>query len=151
VDDDGDLDLIFHFRLGDTQLTCEFTEATLRGETFDGQAIIGTDLIRMVHGNIGKLANDVEGNLPDKHTLFQNYPNPFNPSTTMRYELPSNQFVRLKVYDLLGQEVAELVNEVQEAGVYEVNFDAANLPSGVYIYKITAGNFSETRKMVVMK
>jgi ethanolamine utilization microcompartment shell protein EutS len=92
-------------------------------------------------------------------SLRQNYPNPFNPSTTIRYDLPSTQFVTLKIYDLLGQEVATLVNKRQAAGSYSVLFDASQLSSGLYFYKITAGNLSagsgqassKIKKMVVMK
>ncbi len=151
VDNDGDLDLVFHFRFGDTQLNCESTEATLLGKTFDGQPIIATNQVRMVDGSSHKLAKDMGGNLPDKNSLFDNYPNPFNPYTIIRYELSSRQLVRLKIYDLLGKEVAELVNKTQEAGVYEITFNASDLPSGVYIYRIIAGEFNQTRKMVVMK
>jgi len=79
------------------------------------------------------------------------FPIPFNPFTYIRYALPENQFVRLIVYDLLGREMAELGNKTQEAGSYEITFDAGDLSSGIYIYRITAGAFSQTRKMVVMK
>jgi hypothetical protein len=93
---------------------------------------------------------------PDENTalsfeLAQNYPNPFNPTTTISYTLPKSSFVTLKVYNLLGQEVAELVNETQFAGKHSVEFTGTDLPSGLYIYKITAGNFSQTRKMMLLK
>ena len=94
--------------------------------------------------------------------LEQNYPNPFNPVTTIKYSIPtpfnkggtrggSDVPVQLKVYNLLGQEVATLVNEQQRAGVYEVKFDAGLLPSGIYIYKIQAGNFIEAKKLLLLK
>jgi len=83
--------------------------------------------------------------------MYQNYPNPFNPSTTIEYFLPKAEYVKLKVYDVLGREVATLVNERQTAGNYQIHFDASNLSSGMYIYKITAGSFSSARKMVVMR
>ncbi len=85
------------------------------------------------------------------YTLFQNYPNPFNPSTKISYALPQNSFVELKVFNLLGQEIATLVNEQKPVGNYEVNFDASNLPSGVYIYKMKAGEYVQTKKMVLLK
>jgi photosystem II stability/assembly factor-like uncharacterized protein len=89
--------------------------------------------------------------LPEYYKLFQNYPNPFNPSTTIRYELPMASHVTLKVYNILGQEVATLVNEKKEAGRYEVNFDGSKLPSGVYFYRIQAGAFTQTRKLLLLR
>lgn len=89
--------------------------------------------------------------LPKEFALFQNYPNPFNPETTIRYQLPKNQFVMLKVYDLLGGEVAALVNEIQDAGSYNIIFDASKVPSGVYFYSIQAGDFKQIKKMILMK
>jgi len=89
-------------------------------------------------------------------SLNQNYPNPFNPSTTIKYSIPAVQtdggdFVTLKVYDILGHEVATLVNKQQKSGNYEVQFDAYNLTSGIYFYKLTTGTFSESRKMILIK
>ena len=83
--------------------------------------------------------------------LEQNYPNPFNPSTIINYSLPNAQYIMLKVYDILGNEIAVLVNEKQNAGVYSVDFNGANYPSGIYYYKLEAGSFSEVRKMVLLK
>jgi len=89
--------------------------------------------------------------IPSKFILSQNYPNPFNPSTSIQYAVPENQFVSLKVYDLLGKEVATLVNEEQQAGYYSIDFNSSNLATGMYIYKIQAGNFIETKKMILLK
>lgn len=89
--------------------------------------------------------------IPDKFALFQNFPNPFNPTTTIRYQLPKESKVVLKIYDILGAEVSELINEKIEAGVYELEFNAKSLPSGTYIFWISADNFVETKKMVLMK
>jgi hypothetical protein len=83
--------------------------------------------------------------------LSQNYPNPFNPSTIISYQIPQNSHVTLKVYNILGKEVATLVNENQVAGQYNFNFRAVNLASGVYIYQITAGNFRATKKLTLLK
>jgi hypothetical protein len=83
--------------------------------------------------------------------LNQNYPNPFNPSTTIRYTLPLAGNVTLKVYNALGQEIATLVNGHQKAQNYEVTFDASNLASGIYIYKLQTANFSQSKKMVLLK
>jgi hypothetical protein len=88
---------------------------------------------------------------PTEYRLFQNYPNPFNPTTTIRYNLPASGFVSLKVYDVLGREVSSLVNERQTAGSYESRFNAANLPSGMYFYRLQSGTFTETRKMLLVK
>jgi hypothetical protein len=85
------------------------------------------------------------------YKLSQNYPNPFNPSTSINFSIPNKANVSLKVFDLLGSQVAELVNGEIEAGSYNIEFNAANLPSGIYFYKIQSDNFSETRKMVLLK
>ena len=85
------------------------------------------------------------------YRLFQNYPNPFNPSTAISYQLSAVSDVKLVVFDLLGREVATLVNEKKEAGKYVVNLNASSLTSGVYFYKLTAGSFSETKKMMLVK
>jgi hypothetical protein len=108
-----------------------------------------------------QLVTDVEkenDEIPDEFTLKQNYPNPFNPSTTISFSIPNEEFVTLKVFNSLGEEVAELVKENLPAGNYSVTFDAVshsgnvrNLTSGVYFYKINAGNFLQTRKMMLVK
>ena len=89
--------------------------------------------------------------VPVEFSLNQNYPNPFNPSTKITYTLASKSTVTLKVYDTIGNEVASLVNQEQEAGSYEINFDATSLTSGVYFYKINAGNFVSVKKMLLLK
>jgi len=88
--------------------------------------------------------------------LHQNYPNPFNPVTTISYSIPTVQTgyipsVQLKVFDVLGREVATLVNEEKPAGRYKVSFNANKLPSGIYFYRITAGSFHQTKKMLLLK
>ncbi|OQY70252.1 MAG: hypothetical protein B6D44_16160 [Ignavibacteriales bacterium UTCHB2] len=90
-------------------------------------------------------------NLVTKYDLAQNYPNPFNPSTTIKYQLPKDGIVTLKVYDILGSEVATLVNEQKTAGRYEVSFDASKLASGVYIYRLQSGEYISSRKMMLLK
>lgn len=88
---------------------------------------------------------------PTGFSIEQNFPNPFNPSTSIEYTVPSNEYVNLKVYDVLGNEVAQLVNEKKDAGRYRVNFDASSLSSGIYFYKIQAGSFNQVRKMMLVK
>ncbi len=94
--------------------------------------------------------------VPSTYTLSQNYPNPFNPSTTIEYQLPQNGLVQLKIYDIAGREVATLINEVQNAGSYRVQWNAADVhgskvASGVYFYRLTSGSFSQIKKMMLLK
>ncbi|MEO8666636.1 MAG: T9SS type A sorting domain-containing protein [Ignavibacteria bacterium] len=95
--------------------------------------------------------NSVSGINPDNFTLHQNYPNPFNPNTVIKYDVPSSSNVSLKVYGILGNEVETLVNEMQTPGAYSVEFNGSTLSSGVYFYKITAGNFTDMKRMVLVK
>jgi hypothetical protein len=90
-------------------------------------------------------------NVPTSYSLEQNYPNPFNPSTTIEYSLPRNGFVKLKVFNVLGKEVTTLINGQVEAGNHKVNFDATNLNSGVYFYRLESGSFIDTKKMILLK
>jgi len=89
--------------------------------------------------------------IPKEYTLEQNYPNPFNPSTKITYSIPRASDVKITVFNLLGQEIKTLVNETKEAGIHEINFNAQNLNSGVYLYKIEAGSYIQTRKMTLIK
>lgn len=88
---------------------------------------------------------------PINYSLSQNYPNPFNPSTTIKYSIPNSSFVKIKLFNMLGQEIAELVNQEHQIGNYEVTFDGSNLSSGIYFYRLEADNFVQTRKMILMK
>jgi hypothetical protein len=89
--------------------------------------------------------------IPKEFVLYQNYPNPFNPSTTIRFSIPQSSLVTLKIYNALGQEVRTLVNGFTESGLHTINFDASNLNSGVYFYKLDAGQFSEVKKITLIK
>lgn len=102
---------------------------------------------------IVKLPTGVTGNSTEikEFSIGQNYPNPFNPSTVISYQSPVSGFVTLKIHDVLGNEVATLVNEVQNAGSYSVNFEGSNLSGGVYFYTITAGDYKETKSMLLIK
>lgn len=108
----------------------------------------------------GRLEAEIDNDLSEKNTRslvvpteysITNYPNPFNPTTTINYQLPENGFVTIKVYDMIGKEIVTLVNENKSAGYHRVNFDASKLTSGVYIYTITANNFIQSKKMLLMK
>lgn len=88
---------------------------------------------------------------PKEFKLEQNFPNPFNPTTTIQYQLPQDAKVTLKVYDILGSEVATLINEEQNAGYKEVQFNGNNIASGIYVYRLTAGNYISTKKMMLVK
>ncbi|MFC2136058.1 T9SS type A sorting domain-containing protein [Bacteroidota bacterium] len=125
------------------------------GINFDGDYIyaVGTTLkIYKLH-----LTTDVENNynLPEQFLLYQNYPNPFNPSTTIEYSIPSESNVSLKVYDIIGNEVATLVDRIQSTGYYSIEFSASgadrnSLSSGIYFYSIKAGSYSVTNKMILL-
>ena len=93
----------------------------------------------------------VEVNAPSQFILAQNYPNPFNPATTINYQIPKTMFVTLKVYDILGREVAILVNQYRQAGKYETKFNAEHLPGGVYFYQLIAGDYTNTKRMILLK
>jgi len=92
-----------------------------------------------------------QGGIPTAYSLSQNYPNPFNPTTSIKFALPHSAFTKVTIYDILGREVQTLVNGNLEAGYYEVNFNAANLVSGVYIYRIQSGDFTQTKKLLLLK
>ncbi|MBP9580805.1 MAG: T9SS type A sorting domain-containing protein [Ignavibacteriaceae bacterium] len=89
--------------------------------------------------------------LPTDFALGQNYPNPFNPTSKIKYSVPQSGLVSIVVYDLTGQEVATIINEVKEPGNYEINFNAGGLSSGVYFYRMTADNFTQVKKMSILK
>ena len=103
-------------------------------------------MIDLLTGN-----QNISNNIPNKYSLKQNYPNPFNPTTKISFDLPKQDFVTLKVYDVLGKEVAKLVNEQRNAGSYIIDFNASHLSSGVYFYRIESGEFMQVKKMLLIK
>jgi len=111
-------------------------------------------IFRTTNGGFGGIVS-VEDNhnnlIISDYILEQNYPNPFNPTTTIKYSIPELSFVTLKVYDVLGNEIANLVNEAKSAGSYEVIFDGTGLPSGIYFYQLKEGSFIQTKKMILLK
>lgn len=138
-----------------------FTVSNTGNATFiTGGQIYLRSGVSVVSGGIFKTALDTTlvgvedenvNTIPENFRLDQNYPNPFNPATAIRYSVPSSEFITLKVYDILGKEVAILVNEEKASGSYEIMFDAANIPSGIYFYQLKAGSFIKTKKMILMK
>jgi len=114
---------------------------TLTGARIDG-------VVR--YGSI-TLVSNLHAAVPKTTSLYPNYPNPFNPSTTIKYELPKSSMVRVSVYDMLGCEVSMLVNEGRDAGVHEVKFDGSGLASGVYLYRLRAGAYIQTRKLLLIR
>ncbi|MBK9097954.1 MAG: T9SS type A sorting domain-containing protein [bacterium] len=131
-------------------------------KTSDGSFIIAGDYysedtntrdvwLLKVDPDISDVERDEQAEIPETIILKQNYPNPFNPSTTFEFGIPEIQFVSLSVYNLLGEQVGLLVNEILSAGNYRVDWDAGDLPSGIYIYKLIAGEFSLSNKMILMK
>jgi Secretion system C-terminal sorting domain len=89
--------------------------------------------------------------IPKEFKLYNNYPNPFNPSTKIKFALPKNSYTKLIVYDILGRELLTIVNEQLSAGTYSVDWNTSDYPSGIYYYKLTSGEFTETRKAVLIK
>jgi hypothetical protein len=95
--------------------------------------------------------NTQNGKIAEGYNLLQNFPNPFNPSTTITWQIPSDNHVSLKIYDVLGREICTLVDEFQESGIHQIEFNANGIPSGIYFYKLQSGSYSETRKLVLSK
>jgi hypothetical protein len=109
----------------------------------------------MYSGTILKMVYNTSGindpSFPVEYVLEQNYPNPFNPVTKIKYSIPKHSFVTLQVFDMLGREIKTLVNENKTAGEYEINWNAEGYPSGVYFYKLITDEFTEQKKMVLIK
>ncbi|HXG00184.1 MAG TPA: T9SS type A sorting domain-containing protein [Bacteroidota bacterium] len=97
------------------------------------------------------VAVNEQSDLPITYALHQNYPNPFNPTTTIKYQLPASVFVTLKVFDIVGREVATLVSDFQQPGYYTAEWNAGGIASGVYFYRIQAGSFAATRKLMLLR
>jgi hypothetical protein len=135
-----------HYEWTDTKVTDGNYNYRLRLVDLSGTNTYSNAITVTVSGVTG-----VNGSLPTEFALQQNYPNPFNPTTVISYQLPVASYVTLKVYDMLGREVATLMNGAQDAGYKSVEFSAANLPSGIYTYKLTAGTFVEVKKMLMIK
>ena len=115
---------------------------------------LSTAAIKFYESNFSHLPSNVSDNgfiMPQEYVLNQNYPNPFNPSTTISFQLPTPGNVTLKIFDILGREVATIMNEIKSAGNHRIEFDASKLSSGVYMYQLKAGSFIQTKKMLLLK
>jgi len=142
VDATGSTSIGSHYSWTDAEVLADNTyEYTLVEITMGGS--------RLDLGSIS--ASTVNSALPTEHALFQNFPNPFNPETSISFDLASSEFVSLKVYNLAGQEVTTLVNRDMAAGHNIVRFSGAGIGSGMYLYKLQAGSFSDTKKMMILK
>lgn len=131
-----------------SQVKIRFRLTSDVSQVYDGWYV---DDIKLTAYQTTPLAIGSEGETPVSYKLSQNYPNPFNPVTLINFAIPKTGFVSLKVYDLLGKEVSSLVNETKAAGNYNVMFDASNLSSGIYFYKLETSSFTDTKKMVIIK
>lgn len=113
---------------------------------------IALDIIQLLQGGTSPHNNQqISPSIPEVFALYNNYPNPFNPVTKIKFDIPSTAFVKLIVYDVQGQEISALLSKELNAGTYSIDFDGTGLSSGVYFYKLTSGNYSEIKKMVLIK
>jgi hypothetical protein len=120
-------------------------------DSSDGEVSVGSSITLDDLAFGGSVDVEVEDYIATSFSLEQNYPNPFNPSTKINFNIPEQAYVNLTVYDILGNEITKLVSDTYPAGKYSVDFEANNLPAGVYLAKITAGNYSNTIKMMLLK
>jgi photosystem II stability/assembly factor-like uncharacterized protein len=110
---------------------------------------VGKSVYKLNYSTVG--VQQVSAEVPQNYSLEQNYPNPFNPQTNIKFEIPKSSLVSIKVFDALGRELETIANENLNSGIYEVQWDAAQYPSGIYFYKISAENFSQSKKMILIK
>lgn len=125
--------------------TCSISDITL------GKSMYITLYIDDVNINYTTDIKPISSEIPSKYFMFQNYPNPFNPVTYIKFDIPENEFVTIKVFDMLGHEVKILVNEKLNAGSYKVDWNASEYPSGVYFYRLQTDNYTEVKKMTLIK
>jgi hypothetical protein len=138
---------LFKIRITILRMSGQISASTFDELNYSTDGVI--DLISDIQGRPTVFNNNTLQ--PEKYSLAQNYPNPFNPSTTIEYSIPQNSFVSLKIYDMTGREISTLVSKQQETGTYIVDWNASKLSSGVYFYRLNAGNFTETKKMILAK
>lgn len=137
------------FSMDYKQVTADSIDVWAVGSTGGSTGFTG----KVYKGRFGIVVgiNNITNSIPDNFVLYQNYPNPFNPSTIINYLLPVSNYVKLTIYDIMGREIITLVNEKQNAGNYKIEWNASNNPSGIYIYKLTSGSFTEAKKMILIK
>ncbi|MGB5530727.1 MAG: T9SS type A sorting domain-containing protein, partial [Ignavibacteriaceae bacterium] len=112
---------------------------------------VGPGILHTINGGATFVGEEVNDEIPTKFLLSNNYPNPFNPSTKIKYSIPQSSNVIIKVFDILGNEIETLANEEKQTGTYDLTWYSKNLPSGVYFYQLRAGEFVQTRKMLLLK
>ena len=137
-----------------TEVNTDLTDSSIPALTVSDSFVFAGTASGVWKRPLSEMITDVQPSsreLPTPYKMSQNYPNPFNPTTTINYQLPTQVHVTFKLFDVLGREVATLVNGVEEAGYKSVNFDASKLPSGVYFYRLQAGSFVRTNKMLLIK
>jgi hypothetical protein len=134
---------------GSTQLKIRFRLTSDAGLVGDGWYVDDVKLTNYCGNLVGITGNN--NSIPLKYALEQNYPNPFNPATVIKYQLPKSSNVKISIYDILGKEVATLINGSVEAGYHQVEFNGSNFASGLYIYKIEADGFTDVKKMMLIK
>jgi len=136
------------------QINTGLTDTTVASLVVSGEYLYaGTEQQGVFRRPLSELVDvkDSRSSLPKEFSLHQNYPNPFNPTTTINYSIPKSSSVTIKVYDLLGREISTLVNEKKPVGNYSVQFNASKLVSGVYFYRLQAGDFTQTKKLILLK
>jgi len=156
VDHDGDMDLVFHFVYGETNLGCDDEFAALTGSTYDGMFFTGADHIQSASNNKSVQTPDGHDAIPFEFALKQPYPNPFNPYTTINYALPEPSKVIITIYDISGRKVRELINNNESAGDKAIIWDGFDdngkmVSGGIYIYHLKAGEYSSSKKMLFLK
>jgi len=151
------MDLVFHFRYGETGLTCESEIGILTAETFDGFSVEGYDTVRMVGDQISKIET-VPGPVDSErdYILYGNFPNPFNPETEIRFQIPEAQYVVIRVFNSIGKEVRNLAADYFQSGTHHVKWDGKDIngnvvTSGVYFCYLQAGKFTQMKKMILIK
>ena len=108
-------------------------------------------ILKKTNGSISRINKENKNSITNKYEILQNYPNPFNPTTTIAYSLQKSEKVKIEVFNLLGQQVKTLLNKQMPSGSHKVEFTVKNLPSGVYLYRIKAGQYQEVKKMILLK
>ena len=146
--DGGDPDPAYNDPEGDPGMGKWPSKGTVRNDIGAYGGPFSTELGEFT---ISSVANDNHSSLVPGYKLMQNYPNPFNPITNIQFRISNFEFVNLKVYDALGNEISTLINEELSAGEYEIEFDGKELPSGIYYYQLSVGSFRESKKMVLLK